>query len=117
MLTRQQYTARVVANIPICRDHYRLVLELKSFPQTEPGQFVQVACRSMDQNYGDQREIDWSPGAALRLTGQETIAPLAMLRRPFSLAGRRETSAGVELEIIHRVVGIGTGWLADFRAS
>ena len=35
-----------------------------------------------------------------------------MLRRPFSLAGRRDVAGGVELDIIHRVVGVGTQWLS-----
>jgi dihydroorotate dehydrogenase electron transfer subunit len=40
-----------------------------------------------------------------------------MLRRPFSLAGRRDTSSGVELEIIHRVVGVGTAWMSELKAQ
>jgi dihydroorotate dehydrogenase electron transfer subunit len=35
-----------------------------------------------------------------------------MLRRPFSLAGRRDVGGAVELDIIHRVVGLGTDWLS-----
>jgi dihydroorotate dehydrogenase electron transfer subunit len=35
-----------------------------------------------------------------------------MLRRPFSLAGRCHTADGVDLDIIHRVVGVGTDWLS-----
>jgi dihydroorotate dehydrogenase electron transfer subunit len=41
--------------------------------------------------------------------------PSAMLRRPFSLAGRRDTDSGVELDVIHRVVGIGTAWLSELK--
>ncbi len=37
-----------------------------------------------------------------------------MIRRPFSLAGRRD-NAGVELDIIHRVVGEGTQYLANLK--
>ncbi|HEX2972911.1 MAG TPA: hypothetical protein VHP11_11290, partial [Tepidisphaeraceae bacterium] len=39
------------------------------------------------------------------------ISPLALLRRPLSLGGRRESAEGVELELIYRTVGIGTRWL------
>jgi dihydroorotate dehydrogenase electron transfer subunit len=35
-----------------------------------------------------------------------------MLRRPFSLAGRRDVGGRVEIDIIHRIVGIGTEWLS-----
>src|SRR5207248_11064324 len=35
-----------------------------------------------------------------------------MLRGPFSLGGRRDPPGGVEWEIVHRVVGVGTDWLS-----
>jgi dihydroorotate dehydrogenase electron transfer subunit len=65
-----------------------------SFPQTEPGEFVQVACRDLDS------DVSGGPGA--------------FLRRPFSLAGRVDRpDRTVELHLIHRVVGVGTQWLAE----
>jgi dihydroorotate dehydrogenase electron transfer subunit len=48
----------------------------------------------------------------MALRGPELLTPLALLRRPFSLAGRRDASDGVELDIIHRVVGVGTDWMS-----
>src|SRR5207302_1017391 len=36
---------------------------------------------------------------------------------PFSLAGRRDIADGVELDIIHRVVGIGTDWLSRLKVG
>jgi dihydroorotate dehydrogenase electron transfer subunit len=51
----------------------------------------------------------------VEVTADELSAPLALLRRPFSLAGRSDTAGGVELEIIHRVVGIGTAWLSALK--
>jgi dihydroorotate dehydrogenase electron transfer subunit len=39
---------------------------------------------------------------------------VAFLRRPFSLAGRRDGRL-VELDIIHRVVGTGTDWLSRLK--
>lgn len=51
------------------------------------------------------------------VAGNELLAPEAFLRRPFSLAGRRDVSGRVELDIIHRVVGIGTDWLANLEAG
>jgi dihydroorotate dehydrogenase electron transfer subunit len=40
-----------------------------------------------------------------------------MLRRPFSLAGRRDVAGNVELDLIHRVVGVGTGWLSKLKTG
>ncbi len=107
----------MVENRPLCREHFLLVLALEQFPPTRPGQFVQISCRDLDIDYSPQRESDWQPGQLLDVEGQELMSPLAMLRRPFSLAGRRDQPAGVELEIIHRVVGVGTEWMAKLAVG
>ena len=112
---RSQFTATVVANEPLCREHYKLVLRLDAFPDTEPGQFIQVACRDMAAHYSPETEFDWQPGQMLDFAGRELMSPLALLRRPFSLAGRRDSSSDVELDLIHRIVGVGTDWLAQLR--
>src|SRR4051812_14709945 len=115
---RDQFPARVVANVPLCREHFRLVLRVDaSFPPTDPGQFVQLSCRPPDGEYAREREVEWSlaAGRPPQLGGHELDRPLALLRRPFSLAGRRDTPTGVELDIIHRVVGVGTQWLSRLR--
>jgi len=113
---RGQYVARVKANVPLCREHYRLVLSLDAFPPTGPGQFVQVACRDLAGNFSPETEMDWEPGRPWAC-GQELMSPLGLLRRPFSLAGRRDVAGGVELDLIHRVVGVGTGWLARLETG
>ena len=112
---RSQFTAVVAANVPLCREHYRLVLQLESFPETEPGQFIQVACRDMTDNYSPESEFEWQEGQTLDFAGRELMSPLALLRRPFSLAGRRDSSSTVEIDLIHRIVGVGTDWLAQLR--
>src|SRR4051812_17388417 len=116
---RQQFDAVVHENVPLCRDHFRLVLRVDGFPPTAPGQFVQIACRDLDHLAREDREIDWRPDAPAPMTFTDPsrdalTSPQAMLRRPFSLAGRRELIGGTtsEIDIIHRVVGVGTGWLA-----
>jgi dihydroorotate dehydrogenase electron transfer subunit len=114
---RGQFEATVATNVPLCREHFRLVLRLPSFPATEPGQFIQVACRDLAENYSQLPEIDWEPGALPRLEATELAGPLAMLRRPFSLAGRRDDHGGVELDLIHRVVGTGTEWLSKLKTG
>jgi dihydroorotate dehydrogenase electron transfer subunit len=115
--SRQQFIANVVENVPLCREHFRLVLSLPSFPPTEPGQFVQLLCREPGDIDGVEDEAMWEEGQRFNVHGEELHGPVAMLRRPFSLAGRRNTSDGVELDIIHRVVGVGTQWLSKLRAG
>jgi dihydroorotate dehydrogenase electron transfer subunit len=113
--TRGQFQAVVAANVPLCREHFRLVLRLAHFPATEPGQFVQVACRDLNNEYCETSEYDWTPGERPPIAAAELLSPLAMLRRPFSLAGRRDTADGIELDLIHRVVGVGTDWLSRLQ--
>ena len=109
---RGQFLSTVLANVPLCRDHYRLVLRVPSFPPTEPGQFVQLSCRDVAEVDRTERELSWTADRPPEI-GQDTLlTPGAMLRRPFSLAGRRDIAGGVELDIIHRVIGIGTDWLS-----
>jgi dihydroorotate dehydrogenase electron transfer subunit len=85
------------------------------FPPTRPGQFIQIACRQTNLNHYFETEINWEPGQRIKLGGGELLEPLAVLRRPFSLAGRHDRENRVNLEIIHRVVGIGTKWLSHLQ--
>lgn len=110
--TRGQFLANVIANVPLCREHYKLVLQLPHFPDTAPGQFIQISCRDAERNYEPEREFDWNFSGVIDVDRDEFASPVGFLRRPFSLAGRRDTSRGAELEIIHRVVGVGTDWMS-----
>ncbi len=114
---RQQFVFSVISNTPLCRDHFGLWLEAPSFPPTEPGQFVQIACRDLDECYSEERELTWEQGQAAAAEGQELMSPLAMLRRPFSLAGRRTAAGAEQLYFIHRVVGTGTAWLSQLKTG
>jgi len=110
---RGRFIATVAASDAICHEHFRLTLRLPSFPPTFPGQFIQVACQSLDLDYTPEHQFDWTTAAPTSLGGRELISPLALLRRPLSLAGRRDLpDSSVELDIIHRVVGVGTAWLS-----
>jgi dihydroorotate dehydrogenase electron transfer subunit len=114
---RGQFTARVAENAFLCREHYRLVLRLASFPPTQPGQFLQDSCRSEEANASPEVEADWQPGVQLDWQSPELGGPLALLRRPFSLAGRVDGDGYVDLHLIHRVVGVGTDWLAHLKVN
>lgn len=112
---RGQFVCTVAANIPLCREHYRLVLHLPHFPATWPGQFIQISCRNLYEDFAREREWEIEDWRHAPENGMELAGPLALLRRPFSLAGRRDGSSGVELDIIHRVVGVGTDWMARLK--
>jgi dihydroorotate dehydrogenase electron transfer subunit len=111
MIPSRQVTAKVAANVKLCRDHFRLVLSLPAFAPTKPGQFIQIACCDLLALDADHHDHDWTPGTSIKPQDIELTSPIAMIRRPFSLAGRRDKD-GVELDIIHRVVGGGTQYLA-----
>jgi dihydroorotate dehydrogenase electron transfer subunit len=112
---RNQFLASVAENIPLCKEHFRLVLELPQFPPTRPGHFIQISCDDPEQELFENAPLNWEPGRRAEIRGRELISPRAMLRRPFSLAGRRDSNGKVQLDIIHRVVGLGTHWLADLK--
>ena len=116
-MTRGERTATVRASVPLCREHYRLVLHVSEFGPTRPGQFVQVACRDLPADGAEPRTFEWSPGDRLDVGTADLLGPTATLRRPFSLAGRRDVPGGVELDLIHRVVGVGTDWLSRLRVG
>lgn len=88
------FVARVLANDPLCREHWRCVLELNDFPNAAAGQFVQILCRDPDGNNGTSG---------------------AFLRRPFSIGGLRRNGQHCEIDILHRVVGTGTRWLSQLE--
>jgi dihydroorotate dehydrogenase electron transfer subunit len=108
---RGQYQATVSANVSLCREHFGLKLRLPHFLPTEAGQFIQISCNDAPSEDLD-RSGDWQLGAR---PNDETFQSAAMLRRPFSLAGRSDDRDGVELYVIHRVVGIGTDWLSKLE--
>lgn len=110
---RGQFDTTVIENATLCREHFRLTLLAdRSFPATEPGQFVQLACIDDDDLAREGRELTWPPTAAGVLDDVELLSRTAVLRRPFSLAGRRDADRGVELDVIVRDVGSGTNWLS-----
>lgn len=110
---RGVFLATVLGNDRLCAEHYLLRLGFEYFPPTMPGQFVQVQCRRPEP-HKPAGEVPWPVAGRPRLTRDDLARPEALLRRPFSLAGRRTTPDGeVVLELIYRVVGGGTAWLAE----
>lgn len=109
---RGVFLATVLGNDRLCAEHFLLRLGLEHFPPTRAGQFVQVQCRRPEPQ-PSLHEADWPENAPPRLTQPDLLRAEALLRRPFSLAGRKQTpDGGAVLELIYRVVGGGTAWLA-----
>ncbi len=113
---RGAFIAEVLANEPLCRDHWRMVLTLPQFPTTRAGQFVNLQCRPLDDLLG-ARQVDWPAGGTPRFTQPELTDRETMLRRPFSLAGRRDCDGKVELDVIYRTVGVGTHWMSELKPA
>jgi dihydroorotate dehydrogenase electron transfer subunit len=114
-IIRGQFQTSVLANQPLCDEHWRLTVGVAAaagFPPTAPGQFIQLSCGPGLDDLPDI-ELDWPARGFPSLRSAQLHQRTAMLRRPFSLAGRRDRSDGsVELDIIHRVVGAGTEYLS-----
>ncbi len=117
MKSRGVYAAEVVSNDLICREHFRMALRVKDFPPTRPGQFIQLQCTQEDPP-APPHVVEWKEGRLPEIKSGEISRPWPLLRRPFSLAGRRETDEGIgELLIIYRTIGIGTHRLARIGAG
>ncbi|RLF44631.1 MAG: hypothetical protein DRN29_08105, partial [Thermoplasmata archaeon] len=110
---RRILTARVIVNEPICKKHYRLTLKADSFPASKPGQFINILCSTSESSY--PRVIEEADEGQLIMDKADVLAAPALLRRPFSLAGRRKDNGGTQtvLEIIYRILGSGTRWLSQ----
>ena len=87
--------ATIARRETICRDHYRITLVLPLLDAAAPGQFLFLG-----------QAID-SPDARSR----------PFLRRAFSIAGLRSQGKQCEADIIYRVHGPGTRWLAGLHAG
>ena len=106
------YTGSVVRNVRLCDEHYLVCIALESFPPSRPGQFVQLQCRGLEEQTA-LREIPWPACEFPKASQAELTNREPMLRRPLSLAGRRDLpGGGVEIDIIYRTIGAGTNWLS-----
>lgn len=85
-------TARVLANEQVCREHKRLILALDRIPDARPGQFLHLAPRTDSE----------TPGRPF-------------LPRAFSIGGLRPGKHEDEVDILYRLVGSATHWMARKR--
>ncbi len=95
-------TATVTGNASLCQEHYKLSFTLKALPDALPGQFMHL-----------------SPEREHAATQTATTAPATdpLLRRAFSIAGLTRRNGGTEIDVIYRVVGTATRWMASLRSG
>jgi dihydroorotate dehydrogenase electron transfer subunit len=117
MVQRSQFVCRVGGNQKLCREHYLLKLEVPEFPATGAGQFIQISGRDLEADDVLEESLEWELPGPSKLKGRELAEPVALLRRPFSLAGRMDSEAGVTLSIIHRVVGAASEWFSRLKVG
>lgn len=106
--------ARVIENRVLCREHYRLTLRVDGLPPAQPGQFVHLNPPQAVHTPA-YREFNWEE----RTPHDQWLSDLQMplLRRAYSIAGLRRGAGGTEFEVIYRVVGAGTRWLASLHSG
>ena len=110
---RGVFAATVRSNRRLCEEHHLLRLDVGAdFPPTRAGQFVQVQCGRLDVE-APPLAHEWGEDRPRRLQRPELVGSPALLRRPFSLAGREQLGGQTVLDIIHRVVGRGSAFLAE----
>ncbi|MCB9850947.1 MAG: dihydroorotate dehydrogenase electron transfer subunit [Phycisphaerales bacterium] len=90
--------ARVAHNTELCREHARLTLAVDAFAPARPGQFVQISPAYDPTNRADGWGASHGP-----------VTPL--LPRAFSIGGLRRAGTASEIDVIYRVVGVGTRWM------
>ncbi len=110
------FSSRVVRRRVVCEEHVEITLRVDFFPPATPGQFVQVLCRAAPGEHEAALRVhdseSWPP---FGISTNASLAPL--LRRPFSLGGLRRRSEGSEIDLLFRVIGPGTAWLAARHAD
>ncbi len=98
-----RFIAQVTGRQSPCRDHFELTLAIRDFPSATPGQFLQILCAP--------------PNSQGSSCGSESDPSTATTRRPFSIAGMRQTGDTAQIKIVGRVIGKGTAWLDRCRVG
>ncbi len=112
--TQGTFVGTVVRQSSPCDEHFACTLEVQDFPQATPGQFLQVLCRSTSNTGQPFEQIESEPGSSA--SAFTTIGPReTFLRRPLSIAGINRSGGTCEVDLLGRVVGHGTAWLANRR--
>lgn len=101
----------VTENRAVCTEHFRLSLRVGHFPATRPGQFVHLS-PWIDEAAASYAAVDAGAQWVRPSTRWSAQVASPMIRRAFSVAALRRDGDGVVIDVIHRVVGKATRWLA-----
>ncbi len=113
--TFQLASAVVTNHQTSCREHFRLTVTCANFGAAKPGQFVQLSPEIAPPTWND------GPIAGESATQSDTqsmirqASALPLLPRAFSIGGLRRFGPDCQIDIIYRVVGVATQWMATLR--
>lgn len=109
--------ARVTRVESPCRQHVRIEATVRGFPDSQPGQFLELLCDEDPAGSGPSVHW-WLDGQPLAIRDAAILRRTAYLRRPFSIADHWADADGTQhLVVISRNIGVGTGWLEGLRAG
>lgn len=112
---RADVDAEVLACDTLCHAHVLVEIGLRHFPDSEPGQFLQLQCRPGTAEAAVEA-AEWPRDGFPSLTDPDSQTPHAYLRRPFSIADQWRDDHGItHLQVISHAVGLGTRWLAQLN--
>ena len=106
-------TGAVLRNRNICRDHYRLTMRVPQFDAARAGQFVHLCPEAVDRASYTLVDDPWSAPHEPWLHDVQN----PMLRRAFSVAELVRRADGVDVDVMYRVVGTATRWLASLQSG
>jgi dihydroorotate dehydrogenase electron transfer subunit len=108
--------ARVESVDHICREHVLVDLVVTEFPDSVPGQFLELQCNF--PFHGEAAAHDWDLASPPRLSDPSWIGREPYLRRPFSIGDRWSDDHGrTHLSVISRRIGPGTAFLDALAAG
>lgn len=113
---RGVFDSTVIENVMLCSEHFRLRLNVPHFPRCSPGNFLQIACGPGEVDC-THSVMEWTDGGIPQFDQPELVSPEPFLRRPISIAGARYGDKGAEVELIYRVVGLGTSRMSSLVAG
>ena len=106
-------TGIIVNNPSVCRDHHRMTIRVPHFENAQPGQFVHLCPPATTSETYRADDDPWS--TAHDAWWNNLHSPL--LRRAFSVAELSRRADGVDIDVMYRVVGTATRWLASLQPS
>ena len=111
----QLTSADVVSQARICREHFRLTLSCPNFAEAKPGQFVQLSPETVPSQPSHRSDEAATEPIDVCDEAVRSTATLPFLPRAFSIGRLRRNGTDCEIDIIYRVVGVATQWMATLR--